>query len=319
MSDPAPRGEGPAPDTGEYVAFDELAARFYEVEPSTQVRVELGAYSHPGKVRPNNEDSYLVVRRARSREVLLSSLGEGVLRPSEQCAYTLAVADGMGGQRFGEIASLLALRSGWELGGGEVKWTMKVNEREAEELERKARVFFGLIDRTIRAEADQNPRLRGMGTTLTLCYTTGPELFVMHAGDSRAYLLRGREVRRLTVDHSLAQRLVETGMAEPGSPEERRARRVLTSSLGAGKAEVQVDFSHHELEDGDVLLLCTDGLTDLVDDGEIAEQLDLFPSPDAACHALVELVLDRGGRDNVTVVVARYNFISGPPHVVSES
>jgi PPM family protein phosphatase len=295
-------------DTGDYVSFDDLASRFYENEPRASVKVEFGAYTHPGKVRPNNEDNYLVVRRARIREVLLSSLGEGLLASPEQSAYTMAVADGMGGQKFGEIASLLALRSGWDLGGGEVKWTVKMNENEARELEQKARVFFQLIHRTIQAEADMNPRLYGMGTTLTVCYTTGPELFVMHAGDSRAYLIRDKAGRRLTTDHSVAQKLIESGLAERGSPEEKSARHILTNSLGAYQSVVEVDFEHHRLENDDRLLLCTDGLTDHVEDDEIAEFLTLFPTPDAACRALVDLALDRGGKDNITVVVARYEF-----------
>jgi PPM family protein phosphatase len=302
------RADNSDEDTGDYVSFDDLASRFYEREPRTSVRVEFGAYTHPGKVRPNNEDNYLVVRRARTRDVLLSSIGEGLLESHDQTAYTMAVADGMGGQKFGEIASLLALRSGWDLGGGEVKWMVKTNEHEARELEQKAHVFFQLIHRTIQAEADMNPRLYGMGTTLTVCYTTGPELFVMHAGDSRAYLIRGKVPQRLTTDHSVAQKLIETGLAERGSPEEKRARHILTNSLGAYQSVVEVDFEHHRLEPDDRLLLCTDGLTDHVEDDEIAEFLNLFPTPDTACRALVDLALDRGGKDNITVVIARFEF-----------
>jgi PPM family protein phosphatase len=299
-------------DTAEYLAFDEVAARFYELDPRLPVRVEFAARTHPGKVRPNNEDNYLVVRRVRRREVLLCSVGAELLPPSEQCAYTMGVADGMGGQRFGEIASLLALRSGWELGGGEVKWTVKVNEHEAEELKQKARVFFQLIHRTIQDEARQHPQLHGMGTTLTICYTTGPELFVMHAGDSRAYLHRDGELRRLTRDHSLAQHLIDAGQIEPGSPEERRTRHVLINSLGAHAESVDVDVEHHRLESGDRVLLCTDGLSDMVTDDEIAATLDRIPDPDAACQALVDLAMEHGGRDNITVVIGHYEFPEEP-------
>src|SRR5689334_15776445 len=98
-----------------------MVARFYEVEPRVPVRLEAAARTHPGLVRPMNEDNYLVVRRRRLREVMASSLPVELLGEPEQRAYTLAVADGMGGHAFGELASLLALRSGWDLGGDEVK------------------------------------------------------------------------------------------------------------------------------------------------------------------------------------------------------
>lgn len=296
-------------DTNDIQSFEQIASRYYEVDPREPADVEIAARTHPGKVRPNNEDNYLVVRRRRQRELLLSSLPSELFpAPDEQSAYTLAVADGMGGQQFGEIASFLALRTGWELGNGEIKWTLKVNPREAEEMKQKARVCFQLIHRRLRSEARAYPRLQGMGTTLTICYTTGPELFVMHAGDSRAYLERADSLERLTRDHSLAQNLIDAGQIEPGSPEEKRVRHVLTNSLGAHYETVDVDFEHYRLMDGDRVLLCTDGLTDLVSDAELFQILRDHPACEAACQALLEIALERGGRDNITIVLARYRF-----------
>src|SRR5215472_16278122 len=103
-------------DTGEYLAFEELVARFFEVEPRTAVHVEFGALSHPGLVRDNNEDHYIIVRRRRVRDVLRSNLPIELLDQAEQEAYSLVVADGMGGHAFGELASFLALRTAWDLG-----------------------------------------------------------------------------------------------------------------------------------------------------------------------------------------------------------
>ncbi|RDJ93221.1 hypothetical protein B4Q13_23370, partial [Lacticaseibacillus rhamnosus] len=117
----------------------------------------------------------------------------------------LAVADGMGGRNFGEIARLLALRTGWELGGDEIKWSMKMNDNEVDELKRKAEALFRLIDHALHVEARDHPRLAGMGTTFTVCYSTGDELFVVHAGDSRAYRFRGGVLRQLTRDNTLAR------------------------------------------------------------------------------------------------------------------
>ncbi len=295
-------------ETGEFLSLDDLASRYFEPEPQATVRAEFGARTHPGRVRANNEDNYIVVRRRRVRDVIQTSLGPETLPESELLTYTMAVADGMGGHRFGELASLMALRSGWEIGGGEVRWTVSESRREAEEMRLKARIYFQLIHRTILAEADQNPRLQGMGTTLTLCYTAGRALFVIHAGDSRAYLLRGGQLKRLTRDHTLAQERIDAGTVAPGSPEARRVSHILTNSLGADRESVEVDVDCRRLEDGDRLLLCTDGLSDLVDDDELGRILGEHTAPDAACGALVDLALDRGGGDNITAVVGRYEF-----------
>jgi protein phosphatase len=293
-------------DTAEYVSFDELLGRFYESEPRLAIVADFGARSHLGKVREANEDSYLVVRRRRERNVLLSSLPIELLPQAEQVAYAMAIADGMGGQAFGELASFLALRTGWEMGEDEVKWPVKINDRESAELKEKGAVLFEKIHRTIHATAAERPRLAGMGTTLTICYILGPELFVMHAGDSRAYLYRGGDLERLTRDHTRAQELIDAGLAAPGSPEERKRRHVLTNCLGGPSLNVEVDVDHRRLEDGDRLLLCTDGLTDLVEDDEIADLLERFPSPTDASRVLVDVALERGGKDNVTAVVGRF-------------
>jgi len=293
-------------DTGEFVAEDRGGGAYYESEPRLRVRVEFAGRSHPGKVRENNEDHYLASRRYRGREILGTSLPVETLDTAEDHAYAFSVADGMGGACFGEIASQLALQTGWELGGNEIKWAVKMNDREEEELRRKAEVFFTLIDDALQNEARANPRLAGMGTTLTLCYSTGPELFVMHAGDSRAYLFRDGRLTRLTHDHTMGQVLVDSGTVEPGSPVARRMSSILTNCLGGPDRPVTVEVSHHRLQHDDVLLLCTDGLTDMLGDPEIADVLGRrLPCPDAA-DALLHWSLERGGRDNVTVLLARY-------------
>ena len=294
------------PDTKVSAAFEELVARFFEDEPRAAVRVEFGALSHPGLVRDVNEDHYLVVRRRRLRDVLLSNLPVELLDQAEQEAYALAVADGLGGHAFGELASFLALWAAWDLGSEEIKWAVKMNRREADELKQKAAVLFGLVDRTLLSAALAQPRLSGMGTTLTACYTAGPELFVLHAGDSRAYLYRGGALRRLTRDHTHAQAMIDAGLVEPESYAAMRRRHVLTNYVGGGRAAVDVE--HHRLADGDRLLLCTDGLTDLVSEVEIAALLESHPRPDDACRVLVDRALACGGQDNITVVLACYTI-----------
>jgi PPM family protein phosphatase len=300
-------------DTSEYnapvVAGPSL---FWELEPKEKVRLEVAGRSDPGKVRPTNEDNFLAVKRYRGRELLATSLPENMLELSEDFAYTLAVADGMGGHEFGELASLLALRTGWELGGDEIKWTVKVNDREQTELRQKADIFFQLIHKALHDLARESPRVRGMGTTLTLCYSTGPELFVMHAGDSRAYLFRESGLIRLTRDHNLAQLLVDSGAAEAGSIEARKMKHMLTNCLGGQSGAVDVDVRHERLQHDDRVLLCTDGLTDVVNDKEIEKILAANPVPADACRELIDLALKREARDNVTVVVGRFYFESSP-------
>jgi protein phosphatase len=296
-------------DTDEYTVIDPTVAKFYETEPRLRARVDVAASSHPGKVRPNNEDQYLAVRRYRGREILASSAPLAMLEPPEDHAYTYAVADGMGGCNFGEIASLLALRIGFELGGSEIKWPVRVNERETEEFREKAEIFFRMLDEALHAEIRGNPRLTGMGTTLTLCYSIGPELFVMHAGDSRAYLYSGGTLQRLTRDHTLGQFLVDSGVESADSSRVKKMRHILTNYLGGNQSGVVVDFNQHRLADGDRVLLCTDGLTDMVTEEEIARLLERHPSSREACRALLDRALENGGKDNVTVVVAGYQFV----------
>jgi serine/threonine protein phosphatase PrpC len=297
-------------DTAEFVNFEDLVARFFKREALTPVEADFAALSHQGKVRGNNEDHYLVVRRYRGREVLLTSLPENSLPRADDCSYTVAVADGMGGRDFGELASFLALRTGWVLGDAEVKWTVRVTDREANELRQKASVFFRLIHHALKEMARQNPRMAGMGTTLTLAFSIGTQVFIGHAGDSRAYLYRGGQLIRLTRDHTMAQLLIESGMAEPDSELARKTKRVLVNCLGASELSVDVDFLQQELQDGDRLLLCSDGLTDMVPDAEIARLLRSQPRPESACRALVEAALQAGGRDNITVVLGRYHISS---------
>ncbi len=305
-------GGGNLDDTAEHLSFDRIVAKHFEPEPRTHARVEVAGRSHAGKVRPNNEDHFLIVRRYRGREVIATNLPAELLGQPEDHAYTLAVADGMGGRAFGDLASLLALLTGWELGGDEIKWTVKMNDQEEEDFRQKADLYFRLINQALLDQVGENPRLAGMGTTLTLCYTTGCEMFVLHVGDSRVYLHREGTLSRLTRDHNVAQFLVDQKLIAPDSPEARRVSHVLTNVLGGPDHRLEVDVHRHRLADGDRLLLCTDGLNDMVSDAEIARVLDANPVSGDACAALESLALERGGKDNVTVVVARYVFLTEP-------
>jgi serine/threonine protein phosphatase PrpC len=306
------RAEDDEDDKGNAVPIEELIAKYFCPSPPP-VDVEFGALSHPGKVRTTNEDHYVVLKFQRSLGVLLSNLPEGKLSPRvDQDAYVMGVADGMGGAAFGELASMQALLTGVDLCLKDIKWTMKVNESEVRELMEKLDLYFHLINRSLIERARSEPRLAGMGTTLTAAFTVGPEAFIMHAGDSRAYLFHEGTLRRLTRDHTLGQQLVDLGAIEAGSFESRYFRHILTNCLGGPDVEVVTEVHHLSLLDGDRLLLCTDGLTDLVEDDEITRILSQHLSSADACSALVDLALDRGGRDNITVVLGRYTTQGKP-------
>jgi protein phosphatase len=190
-----------------------LGAKYFG-PPAAPVGVDFGALSHPGKVRVNNEDHYAVVRRRRSREVLLTNLPAGSLPPSlQEDTYTLIVADGMGGRACGEVASMMALHIGWELTGRAFKWHFKLTEEEAAELAEMVRIYGQEIHRTLQELGQADPRLAGMGTTLTAVLTAGLDALVAHVGDSRAYLFRAGVLQQLTRDHTVAQRLVDINPA----------------------------------------------------------------------------------------------------------
>jgi serine/threonine protein phosphatase PrpC len=288
--------------------MDRLISKHFAPSP-LPVEIEFGALSHPGKVRKNNEDHYLVTRRSRSRQVLMSNLPEGYLPvAADDDAYVIVVADGLGGQAFGELASKLAIRTAWDLSLSEIKWTLKVSEREVEELKEKAELYFQLIDRALIQEGQVKPQAAGMGTTLTFAYTIGSNAFVFHVGDSRAYLFRGDRLERLTSDHTMAQQLVDAGVLTPESVATSSFRNMLTNCVGCSKEGVKVEMRHIKVEDGDALLICSDGLTDMVDESEMSKTLSAHSVPQDVCQALLDKALDHGGRDNVTIVLARYSI-----------
>jgi protein phosphatase len=288
-------------DTAEYPAAPDLHAKHFGHSPPP-VRVQFGALSHPGLVRPNNEDHFVVIERRRTRKVLATNLPPALLWSADDIGYIMAVADGIGGQAFGELASMLALRSGWDQVTSAFQWTWLINDREVEELKERVQLVFQRIDQDLRERTRNDPETAGMGTTLTGAYTVGPEAFIAHVGDSRAYLYHAGTLTQLTRDHTLAQEYLDAGL-----PVETPSwHRILTNCLGGAEREVQIEFHHVRLADGDQLLLCTDGLTDLVGGEEIAAILGQHALPEQAAQALVDRALDRGGNDNVTVVLARY-------------
>ena len=153
--------------------------------------------------------------------------------------------------------------------------------------------------------------LEGMGTTLTCAYSVGNDLFVIHVGDSRAYVLRRGRLVRITHDHTLAQSYADQGLIPQAEVATHRLGHVLTRAVGTGEASPESDVHHLGIESGDRVLLCSDGLTRMISEAEIAERLAAHDTSAAACKALVTLALERGGDDNVTVIVANFRISGG--------
>jgi protein phosphatase len=160
-----------------------------------------------------------------------------------------------------------------------------------------------VIQETLLEYAENDPRLAGMGTTLTCAHAIGSDIVIAHVGDSRAYHFRDGQVQQVTRDQTLAQDLLDAGMP---ARDTLRFRHILTNCFGGDAREVRSEVYHLRLQHGDAILLCTDGLSDLIDDFEIAQVLEAEAPAQAACNRLVQMALDRGGKDNITVVLGRF-------------
>lgn len=292
----------------------------HDIKPVAQgastepVAVEFAALTNPGRVRLTNEDHFLVTRLSRTLEILDSSLPAGdVPKVAELDAFIFAVADGVGGHVAGERASRLVLGQGIQLILTSVNWALLLDDGESQRLRTRIVEYFASMNEQIRLAVEADPELDGMATTLCVVYTVGLRAFVVHVGDSRVYLQRRGALTQLTVDHTLAQRLVETGVIDRDEAHHHPRKHVLTKVL-AGRDDIGgPEVSEHHLQDGDVIMLCSDGLSDLIAADQINAILTANPSSAAAAKALIDAALHAGGRDNVTVVVARFSQSATSP------
>ena len=250
------------------------------------MRIASGGVTDVGRVRTNNEDCHKIVEPLN----------------------LFVLSDGMGGEAHGEIASAMAVETVVKhcldleanpaakiMGPAQPNWSART---------KRLSTAIHLANRNIFKSAEQNVDQRGMGATLTAVWIDGAKLSIAHVGDSRAYLLRGGSLLQLTRDHSLVAEQVRRGILTSAEAEESDMQSVLLRALGA-QAEIEVDVEEHTLFPRDVLLLCSDGLTRMVTDPEIAGTLQAETNPDRAAENLVALANERGGPDNITVVIAR--------------
>lgn len=275
--------------------------------PWEPLDVEIGSATDEGHVRENNEDSYLVIRFGRSLENLATNIGSNLRVPNyKMTGYGMLVADGMGGMAAGEVASTMAVSNLIELILDTSDWTLALKRsKDVNTVMHRMKHRFLKIDEMLRGEAESNSTLRGMGTTLTVAGILDNTLILSHVGDSRAYLFRDNSLMQLTVDHTLAQALIDAGVAAHDDPATRSMRHVLTAAIGSLGDTIQPQVQRFTLRAGDQLVLCTDGLTEMVDDPTIAKVLREAKSAQVACQNLIDLALVAGGVDNITVVLAR--------------
>ena len=260
-----------------------------------------------GYVRDRNEDHFLIAELTKTLHAQQTSLRQPEVMEAHQHGHLFVVADGMGGHAGGEVASRLATETIEEFMLDALKWFMDLRaDDENDEVIAKLQAALKEADAEIIRAAEKRPKLQGMGTTLTLAFFLRGELFVAHAGDSRASLFRHGHLARLTRDHTLAAELVRRGELAPEKVATHKLRHVVTNIVGGPTPGVVAEVAHATVEPGDRLLLCTDGLSDMVPDAEIAELMRAHPDPEDSCHALMAEALDRGGNDNVTVVVAAF-------------
>ena len=278
---------------------------------SSRINVDVFGITDKGKVRTQNEDHFLIVRAGRAVETVLTSLSETETMPGElfeETAYGIVVADGVGGQSAGEVASRQAIYTLLSLSLHTPDWQFRWGEKEKNTVMWRMKDRFRRVNAALLHDAAAHASLNGMCTTMTAAVTQGNDLIVGHIGDSRAYLLHRGKLVQLTRDHTVAAKLVEDGTHQPNDPLVLELRGLLLQALGSREGECNPELSDYLLADEDQLLLCTDGLTDMVDDVDIELILNSASSAKSACRSLVDLALKNGGRDNVTVTVARYSI-----------
>jgi PPM family protein phosphatase len=268
--------------------------------------VESFGLTDRGRKRPTNQDQFVTATLMRALWIEQSSLPAEAVRYADDRGHVFIVADGMGGVVGGEQASALAVGAIEEFLLNALRWLLSLDGSEETSVLRDFKAALRSADACVYAAATNNPGLRGMGTTLTMAYSLGADLFVAHVGDSRCYLLRGSTLTQLTRDDTLVQQMVEGGLIDPGKVGEHDLRHVITNVVGGTAPGLAVQVHRTRLETGDAILLCTDGLTGMLTDDRIRTVLQTCPRPDEACAQLARLANEHGGDDNITAIVARY-------------
>jgi protein phosphatase len=288
----------PSPDTSETIATSAVLVRVY-------------ARTDVGRTREHNEDSFLVADLRAEEPLRFDDTAGTTEVRAGALGMLFMVADGLGGAAAGEIASHMAVHTVF----GALRQSLPAAAEEPGSFAAALRDAALVANDAIHEHAKRHRELHGMGTTITAAALLGDTLYVAQVGDSRAYLLRDGEARQITKDQSLMQKLLEAGEITPEQAELSARRNIILQALGP-ETTVKVDLTHQPLRRGDLLLLCSDGLSGQVRSDEIARLAATAADLDALCGTLVQLANDRGGPDNITVVAARFDgeALAPPSH-----
>jgi serine/threonine protein phosphatase PrpC len=274
---------------------------------SDGIPVDSYGCSDIGHVRHANQDQFLIAELHKVINVTHTSIPKHYQQrfSSGARALMLLVADGVGGIAGGEEASALTLDTVVSYVTNSMRCFYKLDHQVQQELMSELARLVQESDAAVRSEALQTSH-GSMATTLTMAHVLWPRAYVVQIGDSRCYHVRQQAMVQVTKDQTMAQSLLEEGLLDPDQAEESPLSDVLTQAIGIGDDEVTAEISTVELEPGDTVMLCTDGLTKHVGDQRIREVLADASSAQAACESLLQQALDDGGTDNTTVVVAAF-------------
>jgi PPM family protein phosphatase len=267
--------------------------------------MDIYGLTHPGKVRSDNQDHFLICDLRKQTVVRLTSLSEvdQLMGHSERVGLLMMVADGVGGGAKGSEASRTALEGVTRYVSGSMRCYYAAASHDDKE------IFQALQEGALQCHAEmlrrgeEDPTYRGMATTLTLYLGAWPRAYLLQVGDSRCYLLRGGELTQITRDQTMAQELVDLGVLTRTDAFGSRYAHTLSSSIGGSQTAPAV--SRIDLDWDTVVLLCSDGLTSHVPDQRIRERLRSMTSARQVCDDLLQDALDGGGKDNITIVVRR--------------
>ncbi len=278
-----------------------------------RARMESFGLTDIGRQREINEDQFLIADLTKSAAIRQSSMSldeTTTRRPpknGKSAGQLLVVADGMGGHAAGEIASAIVTKTLTQAILEATVDEIPLHDLPEEQLIEQLQEALQRCQAAIIAESKAVPERRGMGTTLTMAFVVGMRVYVIHVGDSRCYLLRKSELEQVTTDHTIAQQLVESGKLAPEEARDSHWSHLLVNALGGSEDILAPEIHWADLEPGDTLLLCTDGLTQHLTDEEILEILDDEKTIEKACRRLVESANAGGGSDNITAVLARFD------------
>jgi len=267
--------------------------------------IDVHGLTHPGKVRADNQDHFLICALRKQMVVQLTSLPDAdhLMADGERLAFLAMVADGVGGGAKGGEASKVALEAVTQYVTRSMRCYYAAASADDQEFYDALKEGAAQSHAELLRRGEENADYRGMATTLTLLLGVWPRAYLLQVGDSRAYRLRQGELIQATRDQTMAQELVDAGVVSAEMVAGTRLSHTLSSSIGGRQTDPQV--TRFDSSWGQVLLLCSDGLTRHVTDDRIRDVLRSMTSAKQACEDLLADALEGGGSDNITVVVAR--------------